>query len=917
MTVGTTLTEAGPYVPNGSTVAFPFNFKVLGADEIRVFRRASDGTETTLGGYTVTFAGDGGSVTFSTAPSDNGDPLYIVSEPSFGQQITLANQGSFSANVVDEGLDRAAIRDIYLKGLTDRAFMVPIGSSGVVIPSGAGGVLGVDGSGNGVFHPSGEFKGDPGGTAMAVGLSIAIAGMNLTTGAAAGFNIFRTDGYAATDDNGQAWYRRMASIEAATNGELLSADGVRLGLVKSQPMTPEMFGAVGNGVVDDYAALRALAGFVNAIGGGIVEWGKGKSYYIARFLGDGVSPALTTSTAYIEFKGCVGLTLNGNGCKISVNGAMTRTSGATASCGALRFTDCKHLTVRDFAELNGNKQQATGAKTTTESGVPYGLGLFSCSHVLIERVYAHHWQTDGFVVDASSTLTDPTTVVLSVTLANASTTATVSSTASIKVGDRISGLTGVSAALTGDTYVGAILNGTDFTIYRNGAPFASTASGTAAGASFIRGRKQASRHITMRECRSAFNARQGMTLAAIRGGLFEDCSFNYTGFTAVNADGAAPSLTFDVYGGHSPQAGMDFEPDITEIAGQNSTMLDVRPGEVTFRRCRFVGNAGDAMLANKFAVNHSYIVEAHWDACHFEVPAAGGDYVASSLDGTIWDVDKGSITNSTFIMRDKYLLLGVSNSTSSFKFINNFVSGYNSAVSAYMVQTRIGLGQADRLVEGNTFIGLYTAPKAGNDTVFWSLTDPAMRLLNNRFWSPAAAYALNAATTGDPGMMRVGLVQTAEATGNRWETDLPVSGTQHYVVTYGTTGNYTNERFKGASPGASDTIKPGKVVGSTNTDFAYAHDTTQAFSSKVRLGSKTQDWASLATATQQSTTVTVTDAVVGDRADAWMDVALSGTRLWAEVTAANTVTVYQRNDTGGAVDVVSGNLFASVTRRAA
>jgi hypothetical protein len=78
-------------------------------------------------------------------------------------------------------------------------------------------------------------------------------------------------------------------------------------------------------------------------------------------------------------------------------------------------------------------------------------------------------------------------------------------------------------------------------------------------------------------------------------------------------------------------------------------------------------------------------------------------------------------------------------------------------------------------------------------------------------------------------------------------------------------------------------------------------------------GSKSWDWASLATATQQSTTVTVTGAVVGDFVmTPSMSVALSGTRLWGEVTAPDTVTVYQRNDTGGAVDVISGTLKVQV-----
>ncbi|WPZ30793.1 hypothetical protein T8A63_07460 [Sulfitobacter sp. OXR-159] len=80
-------------------------------------------------------------------------------------------------------------------------------------------------------------------------------------------------------------------------------------------------------------------------------------------------------------------------------------------------------------------------------------------------------------------------------------------------------------------------------------------------------------------------------------------------------------------------------------------------------------------------------------------------------------------------------------------------------------------------------------------------------------------------------------------------------------------------------------------------------------------GGKVHDWASLADGSQQSTTVTVLGAEVGDEVLAVsIDSALSGTRMWGEVTATDTVTVYHRNDTGAAVDVSSGTISATVRR---
>ena len=74
----------------------------------------------------------------------------------------------------------------------------------------------------------------------------------------------------------------------------------------------------------------------------------------------------------------------------------------------------------------------------------------------------------------------------------------------------------------------------------------------------------------------------------------------------------------------------------------------------------------------------------------------------------------------------------------------------------------------------------------------------------------------------------------------------------------------------------------------------------------------TFDPPSLATATQQSTTVTLSGAKLGDTVSAAFNKPLQGTRMWAEVTAVNTVTVYHRNDTGVAVDLPSGTLTVKI-----
>lgn len=72
--------------------------------------------------------------------------------------------------------------------------------------------------------------------------------------------------------------------------------------------------------------------------------------------------------------------------------------------------------------------------------------------------------------------------------------------------------------------------------------------------------------------------------------------------------------------------------------------------------------------------------------------------------------------------------------------------------------------------------------------------------------------------------------------------------------------------------------------------------------------SVTYDPPSLAAGVQQSTTVTLTGAVVGMAVACTFSNTLQGTQMWAEVTAANTVTVYHRNGAAGSVDLPSGTL---------
>lgn len=72
------------------------------------------------------------------------------------------------------------------------------------------------------------------------------------------------------------------------------------------------------------------------------------------------------------------------------------------------------------------------------------------------------------------------------------------------------------------------------------------------------------------------------------------------------------------------------------------------------------------------------------------------------------------------------------------------------------------------------------------------------------------------------------------------------------------------------------------------------------------------DPPSLATNTTQLKTVPLRGAKIGDAVAVAFDKPLQGTRIWGEVTAPDTITIYHRNDTGVTVDVANGTFTIKI-----
>jgi hypothetical protein len=132
MPVNNTSALAGPFIPNGFTTIFPFAFNAALPTDVKVY----DGSDNLLSSalYTVAlYDGDGGTVTFGTAPTAAAYPeLFIVLEPSYAQTADFTNAGpTYNPVQLTAALDALASRIIGLKGLVDRSVKVGLGETPV------------------------------------------------------------------------------------------------------------------------------------------------------------------------------------------------------------------------------------------------------------------------------------------------------------------------------------------------------------------------------------------------------------------------------------------------------------------------------------------------------------------------------------------------------------------------------------------------------------------------------------------------------------------------------------------------------------------------------------------------------------------------------------------------------------------
>lgn len=295
----------------------------------------------------------------------------------------------------------------------------------------------------------------------------------------------------------------------------------------------------------------------------------------------------------------------------------------------------------------------------------------------------------------------------------------------------------------------------------------------------------ACRDVTLRKVKCRDNARGGLGVFQVLGLLCEDCAFNNNG-------SPGPYLP------HAPRFGVDVEPDYKE-----PQHIDVRTGNIEFRRCEFMDNwtaflGGlrdryqgylrliDCRSSNRqdgpyhmFLCSEDFLLEGG-------VHDAGAGMIAASWEGQVG----GEVTIRGCEIRTSGPY-GLSHNTDGnhLRLENAKIVGTHDGPGTHgemiLIRADPGRGRRNLMRDCDVFI-------------------PARRKSRE-----------------NPYDYEVILNHTVSE-GNLFRTDLPAAGGQHFAVGSDAGGVARGDRFRGTAPGPADSIRPG---------HNSSHDTRMPFTS--------------------------------------------------------------------------------------
>lgn len=320
MTVPATTRRAGPFNGNGVTTSFPFTFKVFTTADLAVSKTSATGITTALvlgSDYSVTLnpdqdAAPGGSITYplSGSPLATGESLVAVGALPYDQTTSFPAGGSYRASTHENAFDRTVFQIQQLAEENARTIklppefgdvdaMLPVPEAGQVIAWGDDGQslvnlspadiasVVVSGtsytntfSGTGVAtqftltaNPGGANAVDVsiGGVVQTAGLDFTVSGTTITFTEAppSGTNNV-TVRYTAALPVGTANAQDVSFLQAGTGAVSRNVQSRLRDMVSVKD-----FGAKGDTVTNDTAAIQAAINAVAAAGGGVVYFPPG------------------------------------------------------------------------------------------------------------------------------------------------------------------------------------------------------------------------------------------------------------------------------------------------------------------------------------------------------------------------------------------------------------------------------------------------------------------------------------------------------------------------------------------------------------------------------------------------------------------------------------------------------------------
>ncbi len=461
------------------------------------------------------------------------------------------------------------------------------------------------------------------------------------------------------------------------------------------------YGAKGDGMTDDYAAIKRAVAAINTAGKGILVFPPGV-YKIDqhKIIGGGSANTITD----ICFQNCNGLQVIGYKAVINVKGNFNRAADYTVggftysyseSVVPFSFVNCSNFELSGF-ELNGSVNVMSRATGVTE-GTCHGVLTAKCSNYTLRDLYIHHFATDGLL-------------------------------------------------LGGDTTVTAI----------------------------------ADKDVSVKNVRSLFNARQGVSVIQVRGAEFVGCEFSETGNSAGS------------YGSHAPGNGVDIEPNF------NTPTVDVRTGSITFTECKFKNNAGSQFTA----AYADKVQKIRLRACKL---IAG---TSTSTIPLVLSIDDGVIEDSNVDTGGQFVYPAWS-------------SPFNPTQRTLMRNCEIRstdkmlvcVDNIPVMIEGCKFICTATGARASAYAIY--IQNTKCNFTRNYVFFPAASY--KGAGTFDIAV----LIQKVQLSrDNFFETDLNPGSSEHFATDYTGAKSVQNETFRSA--GAANKGFRSNYNGTWDNTFPYS-----------------------------------------------------------------------------------------------